>query len=73
MLTRAANAQSSIRFFHGKVNKSLITTMLNMGGGGPPARGPPPGLKNASVRIQTVGAMAAPPVFCPLGSIPQHS
>ena len=69
VLTTAASAQSSIRCFHGKVDKSLITTMPNMGGGGPPGGGPPPGLKGASLGIHTLAAISATRLFCPLGSL----
>ena len=44
VLPGTADATSSIRCFHGKVDSSLITQMPNMGGppgGGPPGGGPP--------------------------------
>ena len=68
VLTTAANAQSSIRCFHGKVDKSLLTAMPNMGGGGPPGGGPPPA-SISSVGLQTVARSAATKLFCHLGSV----
>ena len=50
VLPGTANATSSIRCFHGKVDSSLITQMPNMGG--PPAGGPPP----ATARTSSVAA-----------------
>lgn len=51
VLPGTADATSSIRCFHGKVDSSLITQMPNMGGG-PPAGGPPP----ATARTSSVAA-----------------
>ena len=51
VLPGTANATSSIRCFHGKVDGSLITQMPNMGGG-PPGGGPPP----ATARAASVAA-----------------
>jgi len=51
VLPGTANATSSIRCFHGKVDSSLITRMPNMGGppgGGPPGGGPPPATSRAA-------------------------
>ncbi len=51
VLPGTANATSSIRCFHGKVDSSLITKMPNMGGppgGGPPGGGPPPAVARAA-------------------------
>ena len=50
VLPGTANATSSIRCFHGKVDSSLITQMPNMGG--PPGGGPPP----ATARTSSVAA-----------------
>jgi len=61
VLTSSVSAQSSIRCFHGKVDKSLITQMPNMGGGPPPGGGPPLASRISSKLVASL--------FCRLGSV----
>ena len=68
VLPSAATAQSSIRCFHGTVDKSLITPMPNMGGGGPPGGGPPPAAISSS-GIRSLASTAATSLFCHLSSL----